>query len=142
MNNRKINILFICTGNAARSQIAAGLANHDFATRVNAFSAGTRPSVLSRLATMVMAEIGIDIKGCTAKHYDIYKEMDFDYVITLCRNADHACKLAAGEARRLHLDFPDTPHTDFASNENIEIYRRVRDAIRETLRQFFEERLR
>ena len=134
-------VLFICTGNASRSQMAEGLTNHDFGGRIAARSAGTDPKGVGKLAIMVMAEIGIDISHHTSDHLDKYQAEQFDYVITLCDNADRNCPIFFNKGKKTHLGFPDTPHTNEPLAENLAIYRQVRDAIRQTLKDFFNTEL-
>lgn len=135
-------VLFLCTANASRSQMAEGLINHDFAGRIEAFSAGTKPKEVSRLAVQVLDEIGIDISRAISKHLNTFANERFDYVITLCDHANEQCPVFFGGVQRLHIGFPDTPHTNAATEENLLIYRRIRDMIRERLREFFTLELR
>lgn len=134
-------VLFLCTANASRSQMAEGLVNHDFTGKIEAFSAGTMPKEVSRLAVQVLGEIGIDISRATSKHLNTFASERFDYVITLCDNANVECPVFFGGVQRLHIGFPDTPHTNAATEENLQIYRRIRDMIREGLREFFNREL-
>lgn len=136
-----IKVLFLCTGNACRSQMAEGLVNHDFADRIRACSAGTRPGRVSELAARVLAEIGIDISSHSSKHVDTFADREFDYLITLCGDAEQNCPHFPGQGKRLHLGFPDPPHTNEPSAENLRIYRQTRDAIRTTLQDFFNKEL-
>jgi arsenate reductase len=133
----KIKVLFLCTANAARSQMAAGIVRHDFGGRIAVWSAGTNPKGVSRLAVMVLEEIGIDISGETSDHLDRYKDMEFDYVITLCDGANEKCPVFFGGVNRLHLGFPDPPHSNEPTPENLQRFREVRDAIREGMKAFF-----
>ncbi|OGQ96640.1 MAG: hypothetical protein A2521_08265 [Deltaproteobacteria bacterium RIFOXYD12_FULL_57_12] len=121
--------------------MAEGLVNHDFAGRVATYSAGINPKGVSRLAVIVMAEIGIDISHHTSDPLQRFQGQTFDYVITLCADADTLCPQHFGGGQRLHLGFADTPHTDRPTAENLEIYRQTRDAIRDRLRIFFEAKL-
>ena len=135
--NGKIRVLFLCTANAARSQMAAGLVRNDFGGRVETYSAGTDPKGVSRLAVMVLEELGIDISRETSDHLDKYADMDFDYVITLCDAANENCPLFFGGLNRLHMGFPDPPHSNDPTEENLRKFREVRDAIRSQLHEFF-----
>ena len=137
MAENKIKVLFLCTANAARSQMAAGLVRHDFGDRIETYSAGTNPKGVSRLAVMVLDEIGIDISGETSDHMDKYADMRFDYVITLCDNANENCPLFFGGVNRLHMGFPDPPHTNDPTPENLQKFREVRDQIRSEMKKFF-----
>ena len=137
----KIKVLFLCTANAARSQMAAGLVKHDFGGRIETYSAGTNPKGVSRLAIMVMDEIGIDISKETSDHLDKYADMHFDYVITLCDDANENCPLFFGGVNRLHMGFPDPPHSNDPTPENLQKFREVRDAIHQEMKKFFEGEL-
>jgi len=134
----KIKVLFLCTANAARSQMAAGIVKKDFGDRIETYSAGTNPKGVSRLAIMVLDEIGIDISRETSDHLDKYADMNFDYVITLCDDANENCPLFFGGINRLHMGFPDPPHSNDPTPENLHKFREVRDAIRQEMKKFFE----
>jgi arsenate reductase len=133
----KIKVLFLCTANAARSQMAAGIVKHDFGGRIETYSAGTNPKGVSRLAIMVLDELGIDISAETSDHLDKYKDMHFDYVITLCDDANENCPVFFGGVKRMHMGFPDPPHSNDPSPENLQKFREVRDAIRTGMKEFF-----
>jgi arsenate reductase len=137
----KLKVLFLCTANAARSQMAAGIVKHDFGDRIEAYSAGTDPKGVSRLAVMVLDEIGIDISGETSNHLDKYSDMQFHYVITLCDNANENCPLFFGGVNRLHMGFPDPPHSNDPTPENLQKFREVRDQIQAEMRDFFSRML-
>jgi arsenate reductase len=137
----KIKVLFLCTANAARSQMAAALVKHDFGDRIETYSAGTNPKEVSRLAVMVLAEKGIDISNETSDHLDMYKDVHFDYVITLCDDANEKCPVFFGGVERLHMGFYDPPHTNDPTPENLQKFREVRDAIRSRIEIFFAEQL-
>ncbi|MDX2434767.1 MAG: hypothetical protein QNK14_09175, partial [Desulfobacterales bacterium] len=137
----KIKVLFLCTANAARSQMAAGIVKKDFGDRVETYSAGTNPKGVSRLAIAVLDEIGVDIRGETSDHLDKYEDITFDYVITLCDDANENCPVFFGGVQRLHMGFPDPPHTDDSTSENLQRFRNVRDSIRSRMEIFFSEEL-
>jgi len=137
----KLKVLFLCTANAARSQMAAGIVKHDFSDHVETYSAGTNPKGVSRLAIMVLDEIGIDIRAETSDHLDQYKDMHFDYVITLCDDANEKCPVFFGGVNRLHMGFPDPPHSNDPTPENLQKFREVRDMIRRGMNSFFTEEL-
>jgi arsenate reductase len=141
VEKEKIKVLFLCTANAARSQMAAGIVKHDFGDRIETYSAGTNPKGVSRLAIMVLDEIGIDISRETSDHLDKYADMQFDYVITLCDNANEQCPLFFGGVNRLHMGFPDPPHSNDPTKVNLEKFRDVRDAIRQEIKLFFKREL-
>jgi len=137
----KKRILFLCTGNSCRSQMAEGLTNHDFAGRAEAFSAGTEPQGLNPLAVEVMAEIGIDISGNSSDHLSRYEGERFDYVISLCGDASEKCPFFFGGVRRLHMGFPDPPQAADDRDGLRAIYRSLRDSMRRELADFFRSEL-
>jgi arsenate reductase len=137
LEKEKIKVLFLCTANAARSQMAAGIVKHDFGDSIETYSAGTNPKGVSRLAIMVLNEIGIDISAETSDHLDKYKGIDFDYVISLCDDANEKCPVYFGGGNRMHMGFPDPPHTNDPTAENVQKFRDVRDAIRAGMSEFF-----
>jgi len=137
----KKRVLFLCTGNSCRSQMADGIINHDFSGRVEAFSAGTEPHGLNPKAVQVMAEIGIDIAPNSSDHLSRYQGQPFDYVITLCGDANDKCPLFFGGVRRIHSGFDDPPKATGSAEEVLAVYRRVRDEIREQLGDFFRREL-
>src|SRR5512135_1420246 len=100
-------VLFICTRNSARSQMAEALVNHDLAGRVEAVSAGTEPSSVNPLASAVMAEIEIDISSQRSKGLDEFTGRAFDFAITLCDQAAESCPVFFGATQRLHMGFSD-----------------------------------
>lgn len=128
-----MRILFLCTGNSCRSQMAEGWARALHPGRFRASSAGTMPHGLNPLAVRVMAEAGVDISGHTSKHIGSFADVEFDAVITVCDGAKEACPRLPGNARHIHAGFDDPPA--LASVETTEAaalghYRRVRDEIR------------
>jgi arsenate reductase len=137
----KIKVLFLCTANAARSQMAAGIVKHDFGDRIETYSAGTNPKGVNKLAIMVLNENGIDISAETSDHLDKYRDMHFDYVITLCDDANENCPVFFGGVRRLHMGFPDPPHSNDPTPENLRKFRDVRDSIRTAMKEFFSQEL-
>ncbi len=134
-------VLFLCTGNSCRSQMADGIINHDFAGQIEAFSAGTEPHGLNPKAVAVMGEIGIDISTNSSDHISTYDDEDFDYVITLCGDADDKCPNVFGGVERIHIGFDDPPKATGSEEEVMKVYRRVRDEIRQQLGGFFKKEL-
>lgn len=137
----KKKVLFLCTGNSARSQMAEGLVNHDFAGEIEAYSAGTDPQGLNSNATRVMAELGIDISGATSDHLRKYEGQPFDYVITLCDDANKNCPVFFGGVKRLHMGFPDPAKATGSAEDILGEFRRVRDEIRVGMRDYFKSEL-
>lgn len=123
-------ILFICTKNSARSQMAEGLVNHDLAGQFEAFSAGTDPIIVHSLAIAVMKELDIDISAQRSKGLDEFAGQKFDYVITLCSQADEACPVFFGGTQKIHMGFPDPAITSGSEEEKLSAFREVRDQIR------------
>ena len=132
-------VLFICTKNSARSQMAEGLVNHDLAERFEVFSAGTNPSSVHPLAIKVMREIGIDISHHRSKSMDEFAKERFDYVITLCDQANESCPVFFGGTRRLHMGFPDPAAAKGGDEEKRGAFRKVRDQIRQELEKFLKD---
>ncbi|MBM4332666.1 MAG: arsenate reductase ArsC [Deltaproteobacteria bacterium] len=133
-------ILFICTKNSARSQMAEGLVNHDLAGKVEAFSAGIEPSSVHPLAVAVMKEVGIDITHHRSKSMDEFANEKFDYVITLCDQAAETCPLFFGGTKRLHMGFSNPAAVPGSGAEKLFAFRKVRDQIREKIVGFLSEK--
>jgi arsenate reductase len=136
-------VLFLCTGNSCRSQMAEGWARHLKGDVVEAYSAGTRPHGVNPLAVKVMAEAGVDIAGQTSKHVDDLLAVPLDYVVTVCGHADENCPAFPGSVRRVHVGFDDPPKLAEGAKteeEALRHYRRVRDEIRDFVARL-EERL-
>jgi arsenate reductase len=128
-----IRILFLCTGNSCRSQMAEGFARALKGDAIDAFSAGTEPHGLNPLAVRVMAEAGVNISGHASKHVDDLRKIPFDYVVTVCDDANEACPVFPGRTRVVHIGFDDPPRLARGAKteqEALSHYRRVRDEIR------------
>ncbi len=123
-------ILFLCTHNSARSQMAEGLLRALGGDRFAAFSAGTEATHVRPLAIRAMRDLGIDIAGQESKTLDRYLGEPFDAVITVCDAANETCPVFPGAARRLHWSFDDPSRATGTEEEQLAVYRRVRDAIR------------
>ncbi len=136
-----LKVLFLCTENACRSQMAEGLINHDFPGRIQAFSAGVRATRVNPRAIRVMAELGIDISGQRSKAMDEFAGENFDLAITLCDSAQKQCPMFPGAARLIHLGFPDPAKATGTEEEIMAAFRRVRDEIRGQVGRFLEEQL-
>lgn len=129
-DKEKIKVLFLCTGNACRSQIAEGWARHLKGDFVDAYSAGIRPIGVSSRAIEIMAEAGVDISMHTSKHIDDLGDINFDYVVTLCDNAARNCPVFTGKAKVIHKPFKD-PYFATGSEEQIMAeFRKTRDRIK------------
>ncbi|GAB4402969.1 MAG: arsenate reductase ArsC [Anaerolineales bacterium] len=130
----KRRVLFLCTGNSARSQMAEAWANHLLGDRWEAYSAGTEPTgYVHPLAIQAMAEVGIDISGARSKSVSEFMGQQFDLVITVCDHAAENCPLWLGKGRRVHMGFPDPAAATGIDEERLEVFRRVRDAIRDNV---------
>ncbi len=134
-------VLFICTRNSARSQMAEGLVNHDLAGKVTAFSAGTDPSSVHPLAVATMKEARIDIAHHRSKGMDEFADARFDYVITLCDRANESCPVFFGGTQRLHMGFDDPAAVSGSESEKLAAFRKVRDQIRESIVRFLSQEI-
>jgi len=129
----KQRVLFLCTHNSARSQMAEGLLREFGDDRFVAFSAGTEATQLRPLAIRAMNELGIDISGQESKALDRYLEQPFDKVITVCDQANEACPVFFGTRERLHWSFRDPSRATGTEDQQLAVYGQVRDAIRERI---------
>jgi arsenate reductase (thioredoxin) len=126
-------VLFLCTHNSARSQMAEGLLQHLGGERFEAYSAGTEATHVRPLATRVMHELGIDISGQESKTLERYLGQPFDYVITVCDTANEACPVFPGASRQLHWSFVDPAQATGTEEERLRVFRSVRNRIRERI---------
>jgi len=132
----KKRVLFICTHNSARSQMAEGYLRHIAGDRFDVYSAGTEATVVRPQAIEVMAEIGIDISGQTSKTLQQYLPERWDYVITVCDDANESCPVFPGTSDRSHWSFPDPSKATGTDAERLQVYRDVRDQIARRIRTF------
>lgn len=132
--------VIICTGNSCRSQMAEGWLR-SFDERLEIVSAGVKPELsMNRYAIKVMEEVGIDIKNHFPKSVNDYKDYDFDYIITVCDSAKTNCPVFSSKtARLIHLPFEDPADAKGSDEEIIEVYRRVRDQIRDKFYEFYKD---
>ena len=114
----KLKVLFLCTGNSCRSQIAEGWARHLQGDRIEPYSAGTQPGRIDPQAIAVMREAGVDISGQRSKHLDEVVDVGLDWVITVCDQANESCPVFPGNTRRMHVGLDDPPR--LAAEENTE----------------------
>lgn len=126
----KLKVLFLCTGNSCRSQMAEGWARHLKSDVIEAYSAGVWPAGVSSRAAAVMAEAGVDISSQTSKHVDDLLGIDFDYVITLCGNAREQCPVFGGKVRLVHVPFEDPTMLMGTPEQAMAAFRQTRDEIR------------
>jgi len=133
-NMEKLKILFLCTGNSCRSQMAEGWARHLKGDQIEPYSAGIETHGLNPYAVKVMAEAGVDISQHMSKHIDKIKQLQFDWVITVCDNATESCPVFPGNVKRYHISFDDPPRLAEKAKTDDEVlmhYRQVRDAIKQ-----------
>jgi len=130
---RKLKVLFLCTGNSCRSQMAEGWARHLKAERLEPYSAGIEKHGMNPHAIKVMAEAGVDITGHQSKTVAELGSVEFDYVVTVCGHANEHCPIFTGKAKVVHVGFDDPPKLSAGMPDGeakLAIYRRVRDQIR------------
>ena len=126
----KTRVLFLCTHNSARSQMAEGLLRHLAGDRFEVYSAGTEATSVRPEAIAAMAELGVDISGQESKTLDRYLSESFDCVITVCDDANEACPVFPGAKTRLHWSFRDPSRDTGSDEERLVVFRVVRDEIR------------
>ena len=129
-------VLILCTGNSARSQMAEGLLRSIGGNLFEVFSAGTHPSVVNPHAVEAMLEQAIDISHHRSKSVDEFDGQDFDYVITVCDNANENCPVFPGHTKRIHWSFEDPAAASGSKEEKLKVFRRVRDEIAARLSEF------
>ncbi len=126
----KIKVMFLCTGNSCRSQIAEGWANHLKSDVMEAYSAGIRPIGVNPKTIEVMGEAGVDISDHTSKHIDDLAGIDFDYVVTVCDNAREQCPVFPDRAKLVNKAFEDPYFAAGSEEEIMDVFRKVRDQIK------------
>ena len=129
----KLKVLFLCTGNSCRSQMAEGWCRHLKGDVIDAYSAGIETHGLNPNAVKVMDEVGVDISGHQSQHIDEFKDVALDYVITVCGHADENCPVFPGRTKVVHVGFDDPPKLakdTKTEREALDCYRRVRDEIK------------
>ena len=134
MTNQKVKVLFLCTGNSCRSQMAEGWTRHLKGDVIEAYSAGVETHGLNPNAVQVMGEAGVDISGHKSQHIAEFKDVELDYVVTVCGHANENCPVFPGATRVVHVGFDDPPKLAEkvkSEQEAIDCYRRVRDQIKD-----------
>jgi arsenate reductase (thioredoxin) len=131
----RARVLFLCTHNSARSQMAEGLLRALAGDRFEAHSAGTEATHVRPLAVRAMGEVGVDISGQESKTLERYAGEPFDYVVTVCDDANEACPFFPGARNRLHWSLEDPSQAEGSEDERLTVFRRVRDEIRERIEQ-------
>ena len=129
-------ILVLCTGNSCRSQIAEGYLRHFAEGKAEIYSAGVETHGVNPLAIATMKEDGIDISGHTSNNIEEYRDIDFDYVITVCDNAKERCPFLPTTAQKFHQNFPDPAKVTGTEKEILAQFAAVRDQIKEYAREF------
>ena len=138
----KARVLILCTGNSARSQMAEGLLREMGGDKFDVESAGVEPSRVRPKAVEAMREVGIDISGHRSKSADEFVGREFDFIITVCDNAKETCPVFPGKATRIHQSFEDPPPETVGDYESrLEVFRRVRDEIRDWMNLFTSRRV-
>ena len=128
--SEKLRVLFLCTHNSARSQMAEGWLRHRYGDRFEAFSAGTEVTAVRPLAIRAMQEVGVDISGQHSKTLERYLNEPWDYVITVCDEANQACPVFPGGRNRRHWSISDPSLATGQEAEQLAVYQRVRDDLR------------
>lgn len=132
-------VLFICTHNSARSQMAEGIMNALFGDKFIAFSAGTDPKGVNPLAIEVLKEMGIDISHHRSKSIEEFRGESFDYVVTVCDNAKENCPFFPGGKKYIHRGFFDPASVEGTYEEKLNAFRKVRDEILNWIKTYFIE---
>ncbi len=135
----KIRVLFLCTGNSCRSQMAEGWLRHLAGNRFEAVSAGTHPVGLNPYAVTVMGEAGVDISHHVSERVDPYLNQHFHYVITVCDRAREACPIFPGASKMLHWNFDDPAQATGNYEQRLIVFRNSRDEIAARVRRFLAE---
>ena len=131
-----IRVLFLCTANSARSQMAEGILRHLAADRFEVLSAGTHPITVNPLAIKTMQELQIDISHHVSKSLDEFIDQQFDYVVTVCDRAKEECPVFHGARRRLHWSIDDPADVRGSEEQRLEAFRRARDEIESKIKSF------
>ena len=137
MSNTKLKLLFLCTGNSCRSQMAEGWARHLKSDVIDVYSAGVETHGLNPNAVAVMAEAGVDISGQQSQHISRFEDVGIDVVVTVCAHAHETCPAFPGQCRVVHVGFDDPPAMasslaarGASEEQQLDCYRQVRDQIR------------
>lgn len=139
MNKKRV--LFLCTGNSCRSQMAEGLLRHMAKDRFEAYSAGVKPITVNPLAIKVMAEIGINISKHRSKSAMEFIDQSFDYVITVCGNAQKTCPVFPGEHEKIHWDIEDPAEAKGSEADKLPVFRKIRDDVKKNILAFLNKHI-
>lgn len=142
-DNDKTKVLFLCTGNSVRSQMAEAFLRKYAGDQYDVYSAGIEPKEISSMTRKVMQEIGIDLEGQYAKHVSKYMgRLHFGYLITVCSDTEEKCPSTfPGVGKRLHWFFEDPAAFDLSENERLQKFREIRDQIDRQIRKWLVERI-
>lgn len=135
----KKRVLILCTGNSCRSQMAEGFLRHMAGDKFEVFSAGVKPTAVNPLAIKVMAEIGIDISKHSSKSVMEFIDQSFDYVVTVCGNAQKTCPVFPGEHEKIHWDLKDPAAVEGSEEDKLKVFRKVRDKIKSRIVEWLNE---
>ena len=135
-DHRPLRVLFVCTGNSARSLLGEVLLRAAGGDAFEVHSAGTHPRGVNPLTIRVLGEAGLPTDGLRSKSVDEYLDQDFDYVITVCDDANESCPVFPGASRRLHWSFPDPSRAVGTHEERLAVFRAVRDAMKGRIEEF------
>ena len=130
---KKIRVLFLCTGNSCRSQMAEGFLRHLAGDRFEVYSAGVNPTQVNPLSVKVMSEVRIDISQQKSKSVKEFLGQQFDYVITVCDNAKQACPVFPGKCEMIHWNLEDPAEAKGSSEERVKVFRETRDKIKKNI---------
>jgi len=133
---KKLQVLVLCTGNSARSQMAEGLLRHDAGDRFDVVSAGTHPTRLRPEAVAAMREVGIDISGHWSKPVDAFVAREFDYVITVCDSARESCPVFPAKTQRIHWSIEDPAAVEGGELARLAAFREARDDLRSHIQRW------
>ncbi|MBN1471705.1 MAG: arsenate reductase ArsC [Syntrophaceae bacterium] len=133
------SVLFLCTHNAVRSQMAEAFLNHLYGDRYSAFSAGSDPARIDPLVVMVMKEIGMDVSANQSKNVSVFQGRHFDYVVTVCDHVQESCPYFPEGNVRIHKSFPDPSRFQGSSDDKIKEFNRVRDEIKMWIEKEFNQ---
>ncbi len=137
VQNNKMKILFICTHNSVRSQMAEGIVNSMFGDSFEAFSAGISPSSVNPYAISAMKDIGINIENNRSKSVNEFNDLNFDYAVTVCDSARESCPVFTGAKKIIHKGFNDPSSKTGNSEEILEEFKSVRDQIKTWIEEEF-----
>ncbi len=132
----KKKVLFLCTGNSCRSQMAEGLLRHKAKDSFEVASAGTNPHPVNPLAVKIMEEIGVDISGHNSKSVNKFLNQEFDYIITVCNQANETCPIFPGRTKSIHWDLKDPAQAEGSEEEKLKTFRQIRKELMSRIEDF------